>query len=366
MVKPTGVAQLALLVVLLSHGGVQGAEPPATETTPKHYVCERATGPILVNGKLDDASWAAAPWTDNFVDIEGALKPLPRFKTRAKMLWDDQFFYVAAELTEPHVWGTIKKHDAVIFQDNDFEVFIDPDGDNHEYYEFEMNPLNTGWDLFLKAPYRDGGPAVNAWEIPGLLTAVHVNGTLNDSSDKDTSWTVELAFPWKPLAEYAHKPAPPKAGDTWRVNFSRVEWEHKVVDGRYEKVPGRREDNWVWSPQGVIDMHRPERWGFVQFHEGRAGTEPFVADPRFPVRERLMRIYHAQRAYREKTKTHAEALEKLNLREVPRVEGEGPAILSITGEGTYVVTITVDGKDGRPAEVWSIGQDSRIRSRPRD
>ena len=46
------------------------------------------------------------------------------------MLWDDTYFYVAAHLEEPHVWGTLTKHDTVIFQDNDFEIFIDPDGDN--------------------------------------------------------------------------------------------------------------------------------------------------------------------------------------------------------------------------------------------
>ena len=99
------------------------------------------------------------------------------------MLWDDTYLYVAALLEEPHVWGTLTKHDSVIFHDNDFEIFIDPDGDNHEYYEIEINALNTEWDLFLKKPYRDGGPAINEWEIPGLKTAVHVDGTLNNPSD---------------------------------------------------------------------------------------------------------------------------------------------------------------------------------------
>ena len=89
------------------------------------------------------------------------------------MLWDDTYLYVGALLEEPHVWGTLTKHDSVIFKDNDFEIFIDPDGDNHEYYEIEINALNTEWDLFLTKPYRDGGPAINEWEIPGLKTAVH-------------------------------------------------------------------------------------------------------------------------------------------------------------------------------------------------
>ena len=60
-----------------------------------------------------------------FVDIQGATQPRPRFRTRAKMLWDDEYFYIAAELEEPHVWATLTEHDSVIFHDNDFEVFLE-------------------------------------------------------------------------------------------------------------------------------------------------------------------------------------------------------------------------------------------------
>lgn len=232
---------------------------------PKRYFCRRSAGPIRIDGRLDDPAWRRAPWTDRFVDIEGPRKPTPRFRTRVKMLWDNAYFYVAAELEEPHVWATLTQHDSVIFHDNDFEVFIDPNGDRLEYYEFEINALNTGWDLFLPRPYKDGGQARNEWEIPGLKTAVQVRGSLNDPRDRDRGWSVEIAFPWKALAEFAHTPAPPREGDEWRVNFSRVQWRHEVVGGKYRKIPGLKEDNWVWSPQGVINMHLPEHWGIVRF-----------------------------------------------------------------------------------------------------
>jgi hypothetical protein len=114
-------------------------------------------------------------------------------------------------------------------------------------------------------PYRFGGKARNQWEIPGLRSAGRVHGTLNNPADRDSGWSVEIAFPWKALAEFAHRPAPPTAGDEWRVNFSRVEWRHTVVGNRYRKVPKTPEDNWVWSPQGVINMHVPEMWGRVGF-----------------------------------------------------------------------------------------------------
>src|SRR4051794_20783479 len=86
---------------------------------PPGYVCTRAAGPVTLDGKADEAAWAAAAWTDDFADIEGDRRPKPRFRTRAKMVWDDEALYVTAELEEPHVWGTITKRNAVMFADND-------------------------------------------------------------------------------------------------------------------------------------------------------------------------------------------------------------------------------------------------------
>lgn len=264
-----------------------------------------------MNGRLDDPVWKLAEWTEEFVDIQGDAKPKPRFLTRAKMLWDDDHFYIAADMEEPHVWATLTEHDSVIFHDNDFEVFIDPDGDAKRYFEFEINALNTTWDLYLPLAYRDGGSADNSWETHAI-TATHIRGTLNDPSDLDEGWSVEIAFPWKCFAGNAGMPCPPRIGDVWRVNFSRVEWNLEIwmegmegtgcmdgMDGMegdggakwvlanghsplcsphnssnpsgpslpspYRKRPNTPEDNWVWSPQGVVDMHQPEQWGFVEF-----------------------------------------------------------------------------------------------------
>jgi Carbohydrate family 9 binding domain-like len=275
------------------------------------------------------------------------------------MAWDDGYFYIAAELTEPHVWGTLTKHDSVIFHDNDFEVFIDPDGDNHEYYELEINALNTEWDLLLEKPYRDGGPAVDAWEIPGLKTATHVNGKLNDPEGLDESWTVELAIPWKALEARAHRPCPPKDGDQWRVNFSRVEWEHLVEGKAYKKVPKKPEANWVWSPQGAIDMHRPERWGYVQFSAESPGRAAYRPDRSQPARDRLMAIYHAQKAYHKSHQTWAKTLTDLGLPDAPTIPGLGPATILAT-PGGFEAEIALAPGDGEGPQIWAIRQDSRL------
>lgn len=95
-----------------------------------------------------------------------------------------------------------------------------------------------------------------------------MQGTINDPSDVDSGWTLEVAIPWEGLAAYnPARATPPNDGDVWRLNFSRVEWTWDIVAGRYVRRPKEThpEDNWVWSPQGMIDMHQPERWGFVRF-----------------------------------------------------------------------------------------------------
>src|SRR5947209_5530135 len=197
--------------------------PAATPPLPHGYVCYRAPSPVTIDGRPTEAAWIAAPWSEPFADIEGDQRPKPRHRTRVKMLWDDAALYIAAELEEPHVWATLTEHDAVIFHDNDFEVFLAPDGDSHLYAELELNALNTTWDLLLTKPYKDGGRALNGWEVIGLKTAVHVDGTLNDPRDTDSGWTVEIKWPWAGLKELTNVPAPPRDGDQWRINFSRVE-----------------------------------------------------------------------------------------------------------------------------------------------
>ncbi len=281
---------------------------------PRGYVCCRAAGPIAIDGQVDDAGWKNIPWSEDFVDIEGDAKPRPPLRTRVKMAWDDQYLYIAAELEEPHVRATLTRHDSYIFhEDHDFEVFIDPDGDSHLYAELEMNAFNTTWDLLLPRPYHNGARAIDDWEIRGLKSAVHVDGTINDARDSDRGWTIEIAWPWSNLNQLALGSAPPKPGNQWRVNFSRVELDFEVAGQGYRRIPGRKEHNWVWSPQGVVNMHRPERWGYVQFSAGPPGKDAFRPDPTGPARELLQRVYFNQQEYRRLHGRYAGSMRDLGL-----------------------------------------------------
>ncbi|MEM9325728.1 MAG: carbohydrate-binding family 9-like protein [Bacteroidota bacterium] len=286
---------------------------------PKSYVIQRTTNPLSIDGRVEEIDWLQAPWTEDFGDIEGDIKPQPYFRTRAKMLWDNDYLYIAAELEEEHLWATYDQRDMVIFHENDFEVFIDPDGDTHNYYELEINALGTVWDLLLTKPYRDRGRAIDAWDIQGLKKGVALYGTLNNPTDTDEKWTVELALPWTVLQEVALKKIP-EDGDTWRMNFSRVHWRLTHDADGYTKTidPATNkhypEYNWVWSPQGAIAMHQPETWAFVQFSQTSAGQKvEFKQDLDDATKWALRQIYYAQLSYKERLGTYASDLSTLNV-----------------------------------------------------
>ena len=337
-----------------------GVPEPQIAYNPKHYLCKRAPGPLVLDGRIDKPFWSGAQWTEDFVDIEGDLRPKPVKRTRVKMLWDDDCFYIAAELVEDQIWATLSERDSVIFHDNDFEIFIDPDGDSHLYYEFEINALNTVWDLLLPKPYRDGGPAVNGWDIAGLRTAVHIEGELNRPQADNRMWSIEVALPWSSLKECAPEGRRPAKGEFWRVNFSRVEWRAEAQGGEYRKVldPGTGkpfpEDNWVWSPMGLVNMHYPELWGYVAFAD-EEDPSSFALPPDERVKWELRRLYYKERNYCE---IHGSFTDDLRL----LTGGEALAIQPVIETTRSMFQIAAPSSDG--TAIYCIREDGKLWKEP--
>ena len=112
-----------------------------------------------------------------------------------------------------------------------------------------MNRLKA-YALMMNKPYSDGGNFYMPWDCPGLVVT---------TSHDDTAWYAEMAVPRKSVMVGFTKP---DELPLWRVNFSRVEWMRQD-----------REENWVWSPTGKIDMHMPELWGYVYFEDALVGSQ---------------------------------------------------------------------------------------------
>ena len=312
---------------------------------PERYICYRTADAPVIDGRLDDLCWRQTNWNAPLADIMGQDKPHARFRTLVKMRWDTTNLYLAAELEEPHVWANLTERDSVIFRNNDFEFMIDPDGNGHDYCEVEINALNTVWDLFLHHPYRDGrGAADTSWNIEGMRTAVAVNGTLNDPSDLDIGWTIEIAIPWEALANTGTFSIP-RQGDQWRMNFYRAQWNHTVENGVYQRVASEYASSWVWSPIGVNMVHCPEKWGYVQFSELTPGADRFIPDPTAEARLALYTVFYAQREYNIANGSFAGSLEDLMLHFPGGAPVTGLPVLELTEDG-YRTSIDVLLADG--------------------
>lgn len=252
------------------------------------YTAYRADGPIKVDGHLDEESWAIAPRSPRFSDLVNGTPGV--HDTRAAVLWDDDFLYVGYWVEEPFLEANLTERDAPIYQDNDVELFVaGADG----YYEFEINTFGTIYEVFFlwEDAYQSKGydkipefskdhelarnfPGVGFqphprgkrtgfwnWDYPGLQTAVVADGTINDNSDRDRGWTVELALPWDGMKWIAHgdgRAVPPEEGDVWRMDFSRF--------NQYKQAPPAVDHGgWAWSPHGTWDSHVPEVFPYITF-----------------------------------------------------------------------------------------------------
>ncbi len=314
-------------------------------TTSKNYMVQHTDAVLKMDGDLQESDWQKAAWTTDFVDIEGSLKPLPTFKTQVKMLWNDSTLFIAAKLQEPQVWATQTHHDDIIYKDNDFEIFIDPDNNTHQYFEIEINAINKIFDLFLPKPYRNGGDALIGWDVDGLKSGVKIDGTLNNPKDQDKSWTVEMAIPLKAL-RMGFPIKIPEEGTLWRINFSRVEWDTKITGNKNIKLKDAAgkdlpEHNWVWSPQGVINMHFPERFGYLQF--SRKSDAVFILPFSELQKQYLWLVYYRQKQYQEKNGKYALTLAELNVERGVKI-GERENMLEMDASGKqFTATVAADG-----------------------
>ena len=324
----------------------------------KGYVAYKVSQKPIIDGKLEESNWLAANWSSPFMDIQGTDFPIPNQLTQMKMLWDENFLYIGILLKEKNIWATYSERESVIFHENDIEIFIDPDGDTHNYYEIEVNALGTLWDLLLTKPYKNGGSPINGWNINDFEYAIHLDGTINDPSDVDDHWSIEMAIPWKSLSQSGPSYKAPENGDQWRINFSRVQWQIEPTANGYTKKINPQtgksypEDNWVWSPMGLINMHLPERWGYVQFSDSQVGNgnQAFVMHADEQIKNELRKLYDAEKAFFAIHGHYTDQLTELN---------SNTPLSDVAIEATkswFKISCPATSKD----KYWYITEDSRI------
>jgi hypothetical protein len=257
------------------------------------YLCYRTGTKLSINGHLDEAFWRNCPQSPQFGDIVDGTPGF--YQTHAALGWDDSYLYVAFWIQEPYLRAHQTERDSRIYLENDVEVFI---AGQDCYYELEINALGTIYEVFFipQSKYYERGfdqradfqfkhhhvdvlggfqdlgrynekhpnPrwAFRDWDFPGLQTAVSLQGTINDDSDVDQGWTVEIAFPWSGFkALFPNRTFPPREGDELKMDFSR--FEQLYINGQeLDPHPG-----WTWSPHGKYDSHLLEKFTTIKFSE---------------------------------------------------------------------------------------------------
>jgi len=252
--------------------GLLAAGAAAQAQTINEYTVMRTPGKIIVDGKLDEPGWKSAALTVPFVIWNTG--EAPTFPTRAKMLWDDTHLYVAFIMTDTDVWAKTKKWnlgDPCLCLEEVAEVFIDPDGDGLNYLEAEINPYGALMALRIDKEFAKGGTGDYSFTYKNLLIGIGVQGTLNDSTDVDTSWICELGFPFSEIAFTSPKLSfPPKPGESWRINLYRYEYIRRPPDAVKTECSGWNRTGWDESDTRR-GFHAPNYFGKIIYSGKTAG-----------------------------------------------------------------------------------------------
>ncbi len=206
--------------------------------------------PIVIDGVLDEPDWLKAPRLGPFMRYDGVGNG--RYKTYARMVWDEQALYLAFEAPDTDVHTPYTKRDEPIYESEAVEIFIDADGDADEYIELQVAPNGVQFDARFKGGARQNMD--QAWDHT-YQAKVSVDGTLNDPSDRDRGWIAEWRIPFAGMPDLQQAPSP---GKSWKINLFRLDRQRK--EGRVVST-----DATAWSAPLSGDFHRLERFGVITF-----------------------------------------------------------------------------------------------------
>ena len=216
------------------------------------YSCHKIEKEIALTGQLTDHLWETAP-VIQLVDVETGNAPEQR--TEVRILYSESTLYIAFYCEDDYIWGTYYERDSPVYNEECVEVFINPAGSDHQYYELNVSPKNILFDACILSnrinQRADKDFTGLSGYDPDIETKVHVEGE-PDLPGNGKYWSVEYAIPFKEL--YGAPNPVPLPGDRWRINLYRIDSPEKGKSRYY-----------AWNPTGKIDFHRPWKFGILHF-----------------------------------------------------------------------------------------------------
>jgi hypothetical protein len=214
-----------------------------------HYDIYRASSPITIDARLDEAAWKQTPPVSPFVF--GRSKEGEQEQTVARLLWDDENLYVSYLCHDKHISAYVTQRHGPVSNDDCVEIFLSPNPEKvTNYYTFEINAIGT----MLNRCRTDWWKGPPTWEPEGVRYRTTFHGLpRKDESSDDAQWIVELAIPLRNFVrDAAH--TPPQDGDQWRLNLMRTGGKTNAQDS-------------TWSPIAPPSrsFHTPTSFGWVRF-----------------------------------------------------------------------------------------------------
>jgi hypothetical protein len=219
----------------------------------------RTNTPMVIDGKLNEEAWqkTESRSLDYFYRVE---KPTDQQNTVFRMLWDDENLYVFFACEDQYITARERNRDGRPYLDDCAEIFLIPVPDSlNVHYGFELNLYKASNDfIYLNNFYQGKNAAVRSYD-PDFEVEVTVDGTVNDNSDLDKGWTMEMALPLT-LFKGMDRFSPVKAGNQW--GFLAIRQERNDAEGN------RRITSTIFPIYDINkDVHQPNRFGLMEFVE---------------------------------------------------------------------------------------------------
>lgn len=190
---------LVALGVLLPCAGTAQQEPAG-----RTLRAERTPRPPVIDGKLGDQEWAAAPPAGAFIQTRPRAGVPASQDTEVRILFDEKALYVGVRNRDTHpdsIVARLARRDQEVYSDW-FTVLIDSYHDRRTAFAFSVNPRGIQRDYVIVNDTEEDAGWDAVWEV----------ATARDRE----GWTAEYRIPLSQLRFEAGSGQRP-----WGINFAR-------------------------------------------------------------------------------------------------------------------------------------------------
>jgi Carbohydrate family 9 binding domain-like len=198
-----------LLSLLLSLAPLLPAQGPERVAT---IPCPFAEEEMTIDGALTEAIWDEAEPVSLFLPITHAA---PSAETIGRVCWSEDALLIALSASDEDLLAVLTEHDSETYHDDVLEIFLMPGDRTSGHHFIEINPLGTVADGHTHQLGK-------SWNAEGLQIGIALDGTLNNSSDTDRGWCLEVAIPFATLEPRGT--CQPWEGDEWLFHLARYDY----------------------------------------------------------------------------------------------------------------------------------------------